>query len=156
MGSPSRSFAAEAHLLLHGPDPARDPTEYKVAARASRPIGGLPSVRLRCQHPLCMPAFIRLDRRKPIQALTLVAQRRRRRREDALARRTTPELDNLDLLAPCSLPRNRCAAAMQAALGALFGVGYASRSRNSAGHKRNDFGSLPQPALARSRRRSSL
>src|SRR5260370_8471561 len=50
-----------------------DPTEYKVAARASRPIGGLssgssPSVRIlsTCPH--------QLDRRKPIQAL---ADRRR-------------------------------------------------------------------------------
>ncbi len=48
-----------------------DPTEYKVAARALRPIGGLSSVCPVCQDPLGTPALIQLDRRKPIQALTI-------------------------------------------------------------------------------------
>src|SRR5712691_3673162 len=58
-----------------------DPTEYKVAARASRPIGGLssgssPSVRIlsTCPH--------QLDKRKPIQALTLQLRQSRFQRVD--------------------------------------------------------------------------
>ena len=45
MGPPPRSFAAEAHLLLHGPDPMLGPTEYKIAARCFALDGGLPSDR---------------------------------------------------------------------------------------------------------------
>src|SRR6266852_1395713 len=44
-----------------------DPTEYKVAARALRPIGELSSVRHRLSGS---SLHARLDRRKPIQALT--------------------------------------------------------------------------------------
>src|SRR5712692_11691817 len=49
-----------------------DPTEYKVAARTLRPIGGLSSVRLGLSIPSLHPAFVQLDRRKPIQALTFL------------------------------------------------------------------------------------
>jgi hypothetical protein len=56
------------------------------------------------------------------QWVRLAAHRRRRRREDALARGAAPELDDFDLLAADALPGNRGAAAMRAALGALFGV----------------------------------
>jgi len=69
MGPPSRSFAAEAHLLLHGPDPRADLTEYKVAARASRPMSELSSVR---PVSTLRVALLRawLDSGRPIQALT--------------------------------------------------------------------------------------
>src|SRR5216684_4436074 len=97
----------------------------------------------------CVAEVVERDRvEHDPERIRLVAQRGGRRGEHALARSAAPELNNLDLLAAGSFARYRGAAAMRAALGALFGVRDASRSGNSAGHKRKDFASLPQ--LARS------
>src|SRR5713226_6248800 len=73
MGPSSRSFAAEAHLLLHGPGPARIQPNTRLRRELRAQLAGSPRFVPVCQHPLCTPAFVQLDRRKPIQALTLAA-----------------------------------------------------------------------------------
>jgi hypothetical protein len=64
LGPPPRSLAAEANgCFMVGSD--ADPTEYKVAARSTRPNGGLPSVRTPHQQ-YENPVHIRGDRQGEI------------------------------------------------------------------------------------------
>jgi len=67
------------------------------------------------------------------QRIGLVAQLDGGRGEDALARCTAPELDDLDLLFACPLSGDRCTAAVRAALRSLCGVRNARCSWDRAG-----------------------
>ena len=66
-----RRFAAEAHPLLHGPGPARIQPNTRSRRELCVQLAGSPRFVPVCQDPLGTPALIQLDRRKPIQALTI-------------------------------------------------------------------------------------
>src|SRR5215216_2090580 len=70
MGPPSQSFAAEAHLLLHGPDP-RGSNRIQGCGASFR-VQLATSPRFDPVSILAAPICLQLDRRKPIQALTQI------------------------------------------------------------------------------------
>ncbi len=55
MGPPSPSFAAEAHLLLHGPGPARIQPNTRLRRELCAQLASSPRFVTVCQDPLCMP-----------------------------------------------------------------------------------------------------
>src|SRR6266849_10992628 len=68
-GSAARSFAAEAHLLLHGPGPARIQPNTRLRRELCVQLAGSPRFVSVCQSPLCIPPLSNLTGESPYKRL---------------------------------------------------------------------------------------